>query len=314
MRVLSDAVPLGDPPSPVCLAIGVFDGVHRGHAAVIGRMLQEARTGGAVSVVVTFDRHPQAVVCPEQAPGMVYPLWRRLEAIRGLGADAALVFPFDAEFSRQTAEQFVQRLVGGFGRLAGVSVGTGFVFGHGRGGDLALLEHLGRAHGFSVVGLPPLEVAGGIVSSTRVRELVASGDFAGAGSLLGRPYALAGEVVVGDRLGRQLGFPTANLEVNGLVLPPSGVYAAVATGPEVRRAAAVNIGRRPTVASGGAPVLRVEAHLLGFDGDLYGRRLELEMGDWLREERAFPSRGALVEQIRGDVAKVAEWAGNKGLP
>lgn len=314
MRVLAEASPLGPASSRgrVAVAIGVFDGVHRGHATVVGRMVEDSRARNVPAVVVTFDRHPGLVLAPGRAPLMVYPLWRRLEALEALGVETALVFTFDEAFSRQSPEVFLRRLLDGFGGLASVSVGTGFVFGHGRRGDLALLERLGAEHGFRVNGLPPVVVGSGPVSSTRLRERIAAGDFAETSNLLGRAYSLAGEVQVGDRLGRRLGFPTANLDVRGLVLPPEGVYAAVALGPGLRRAAAVNIGRRPTV-TGALGEVRVEAHLPGFDGDLYGCRLELEFHQRLREERRFGSRDALVRQVGADVAEVRAWAGNKGL-
>ncbi|MBX3747087.1 MAG: riboflavin biosynthesis protein RibF [Verrucomicrobiae bacterium] len=313
MNVLREAGPIGHPARPVSLAIGVFDGVHRGHAEVVRRTLARAESGGGTAVAVTFDRHPQSVLAPDKAPPMLVPLWRRLEAIEALGLATALVYGFDLEFSRQPAERFIERLRTGFGKLLGITVGTGFVFGHRRSGNLELIERLGRELGFAVEGVPPIEEGGEPISSTRVRERVAAGDFAGAGVLLGRPYSLAGEVVPGDRLGTQLGFPTANLDVTGLALPPAGVYAATAWVDGSRRPAAVNIGWRPTVGRT-AGTIRVEAHLPGFAGDLYGRRLELELVRRLRGEVRFESRQALVEQIGRDVAEVREWAGNNGLP
>ena len=311
MRILADAVPLGAPPGPVSLAVGVFDGVHLGHRAVIQRTIEDARSAGGVAVVVTFDRHPSAVLAPASAPQMLLPLWRRLEAIGESGVEATLVFAFDEEFSRQPAAAFVERLVRGFGSVAGISVGAGFVFGHRRSGNLEVLRELGRRHGFAVHGVPPVTIAGEVVSSTRIRELVAAGDLGRAGALLGRAYTLAGEVVAGDRLGRQLGFPTANLDVPGLVLPPRGVYAAWARTAGRRLPAAVNIGVRPTV-DGTAAVPRVEAHLLGFAGELYGARLELELASRLREERRFPSPAALRTAIGEDVAAVRSWAEKGG--
>ncbi|MCC7373301.1 MAG: riboflavin biosynthesis protein RibF [Verrucomicrobiales bacterium] len=312
MKVLADAEPLGAPPLPASLAIGVFDGVHLGHAAVIRQTLAEARASSGVAVAVTFDRHPDAIVAPDRTPPLLYPLWRRLEALESLGITTALVFPFDAEFRAQPAEAFVQRLTRGFGKIASISVGTQFVFGHGRGGNVELLQRLGRDQGFSVHPIPPCSHGDKPISSTRIRELVAKGAFAEASALLGRPYTLGGAVIEGDRLGRTLGFPTANLAVAGLVLPPLGVYAAVAHVNGQPRAAAVNIGRRPTLASPVAET-RVEAHLLDFDGDLYGNRLELQLAQRLRPETRFPSRDALVGQIGRDVQEVRQWAGNMGL-
>ncbi len=312
MKILSDATPWGSPPTPACLAIGVFDGVHRGHAEVARRALATARSVGGRAVAVTFDRHPQAVVAPETAPLLIQPLWRRLDALAELGLDAALVFEFTEAFAAQPATAFVERLTRGFGRVAEICVGTTFVFGHRRSGDLALLEAMSRQHGFRVVGVPPLVENGEAVSSTRVREAVGAGDLDRAAGLLGRPYSLAGEVLTGDRIGRTLGFPTANLDVRGLVLPPIGVYGAWASWPGAsRRAAAVNVGRRPTVSGLPGPV-RVEAHVIGFEGDLYGRRLELEIGPCLRGEVRFGSRDELTRQIGRDVEAVRGWASGAG--
>jgi riboflavin kinase/FMN adenylyltransferase len=312
MKVLVDAEPLGCPAAPASLAIGVFDGVHLGHAAVIRQTLKEARASSGVAVAVTFDRHPDAIVAPDRTPPLLYPLWRRLEALESLGITTALVFPFDAEFRAQPAEAFVNRLTRGFGKVASISVGTQFVFGLGRAGNVELLQRLGHEQGFVVHPIPPWSLGDKPVSSTRIRELVAKGDLEGASMLLGRPYSLGGEIIEGDRLGRTLGFPTANLSVSGLVLPPMGVYAAIALINGRRFAAAVNIGRRPTLANN-ATETRVEAHLLDFDGDVYGHRLELQFAQALRPETRFPDRQALVEQIARDIQQVRLWAGNKGL-
>lgn len=312
MKVLTDAEPQGIPPQPACLAIGVFDGVHLGHAAVIRQTLADARATSGIAVAVTFDRHPDAIVAPERTPPLLYPLWRRLEALTSLGVSTALVFPFDAEFRSQPAEAFVERLTRGFGKVASIAVGNQFVFGHGRGGNVALLQRLGQERGFVVHPVPPFTLDDKPVSSTRIREKVAAGDLIGASALLGRPYSLCGEVMAGDRLGRTLGFPTANVSAAGLVLPPMGVYAAVAHIQGQRRPAAVNIGRRPTV-SGSALETRVEAHLLDFEGDLYGARAELELAECLRPEIRFSSRQALAEQIGRDVHQVRQWAGIRGL-
>lgn len=313
MKLLAAPQPLG---VPVALAIGVFDGVHLGHQAVLRHARELAGPDGA-AVAVTFDRHPAAVLAPDHAPPLLTTSGQRLRALAALGLDAALVIRFDAAFSQLPAEEFIRALAAGFERLRAVCVGADFVFGHRRGGDLALLRRLGAELGFTTEGLPPVLDAGHPVSSTRLRELVRTGDFAGAGRLLGRPYALAGQVVRGAQLGRRLGWPTANLDVTGRVTPPPGVYAARArwheedgpsrlptvppAAPPLR--AAVNIGHRPTVA-GDDTALHVEAHLLGFDGDLYGRELELEFTARLRDERRFPSVDALKEQVARDIAAV----------
>jgi riboflavin kinase/FMN adenylyltransferase len=309
MKILSEAGLPGMAQGPVCLAIGVFDGVHLGHRAVIRQTLSEARRRGGAAVAITFDRHPAAIVAPDRKPPLLCPVWRKLEALAQLGLDATVVYAFDESFSRQSAAQFVDRLRTGFGVLGSVTVGASFVFGHGRTGNLDELGRLGACHGFEVHGLPPVEISGEVVSSTRLRELVANGEFDRAATLLGRRHTLAGEVIQGDRLGRKLGFPTANVDVDGLVLPPQGVYAGYAMWEGCRIPAAVNIGRRPTL-DGSISAIRVEAHLPGFEGDLYGRRMELDLHTRLRPEQKFPSLEALVEQIGRDVAAVRVWSGN----
>lgn len=314
MKILSEAVPaasLVPGAGGVCLAVGVFDGVHLGHLEVIRQTLSDARARGVAAVAVTFDRHPNAVVAPERTPPALCPLWRRLAALEATGLDATLVCRFDEAFSRQPAEVFIEALQVGFGAIASISVGVGFVFGHRRGGDLALLSRLGNRDGFAVRGVRPLEMGGEVVSSTRLRDLVAGGHLDRAAALLGRRHTIAGEVVAGDRLGRQLGYPTANVDVRGLVLPPEGVYAGHANWEGRRQAAAVNVGRRPTV-DGSPAGIRVEAHLPGFQGELYGVRMELDLVRRLRGEVRFSSRDALVDQIRRDVAEVEAW--NRGLP
>lgn len=309
MKILSEAGLPGMAQGPACLAIGVFDGVHLGHRAVIRQTLSEARRKGGAAIAITFDRHPAAIVAPDRKPPLLCPVWRKLEALAELGLDAAVVYSFDEHFSRQSAGEFVDRLRAGFGVLGSVTVGASFVFGHGRTGNLEELGRLGALHGFEAHGLPPVEIAGEVVSSTRLRELVAQGDFDRAATLLGRRHTLAGEVIQGDRLGRKLGFPTANLDVEGLVLPPLGVYAGYAIWEGCRFPAAVNIGRRPTI-EGTLSEIRVEAHMPGFEGDLYGRRMELDLHTRLRTEQKFPSREALVAQITRDVAAVRAWSGN----
>lgn len=304
MKLLTTPQPLG---VPVALAIGVFDGVHLGHQAVLRRARELGGTGAA-TVAVTFDHHPAAVLAPDRTPPLITTPAQRHRALAALGLAAVLVIRFDEAFSRVPAEAFIRGLADGFGRLSAVCVGEDFVFGHRRGGDLALLRRLGAELGFQAEGLPAVAADGAPVSSTRIRELLRAGDFPGAGRLLGRPYALAGQVIRGMQLGRRLGWPTANLDVAGRVTPPTGVYAARArwhpegglSRPPEALPAAVNIGHRPTVA-GGAAALHVEAHLLGFEGDLYGHELELEFTARLRDERRFPSLDELKAQIAADV-------------
>ncbi len=301
MKILRTPTDLPPGPRRVCVAIGVFDGVHLGHQQVIRQTVADAEQHEALSVVVTFDRHPNSVVAPQRVPPPVYSLTQKLRAIEALGVDAAWVIHFDEAFSRQTGEEFVRALVRDFSQLRSVCVGSGFTFGHRRSGDVELLRRLGADLNFSVHGLAAVSLDGEPVSSTRIREAIRAGQFDAAGQMLGRAWSLAGPVVRGDQLGGKLGFPTANLDVHGRALPPNGVYAVhVRIDAQIHRGV-LNIGLRPTVSSGAAE-LRVEAHLFDFTGDLYGRDLEITFLEKLREEQKFPSLEALKDQIARDVA------------
>jgi riboflavin kinase/FMN adenylyltransferase len=303
MKVFSDSADLQPGARPVCVAIGVFDGVHLGHQVVLRQTIRDAADLGAVSVAVTFDRHPDAIVAPARVPPMIYPLSKKLEAIGALGIEAAYVIPFDKAFSQIPAEAFVRRLAGDFKRIKSLCVGDSFMFGARRSGNVPLLRQLAGELGFTLHALADVQLEGQSVSSTRIRDAVRAGDFGLATRMLGRPYSLSGTVIQGDQVGRSLGFPTANLDVTGLLVPPSGVYAAASQLGSTRYRAAVNIGHRPTVHSSD-PQLHVEAHLLDFEGDIYGQVLELVFLEKLRDERKFPSPAALREQIAADIARV----------
>jgi len=303
MKLIHAANELGHGGRRVCLAIGVFDGVHLGHQQIIRQTVTDARQHEALALVVTFDRHPNAVVAPERVPPLIYAPSQKLRAIAALGVDALLEIPFDQPFSEKPGRLFVRELARDLEQLRSVCVGADFVFGHRRSGDVALLKTLGAELNFQVHGLAAVALDGQVVSSTRIRELIRTGEVDAASQMLGRPYALCGRIVEGDRIGRRLGFPTANLAVSGLVLPPNGVYAAVTQAQGRSYRVALNIGWRPTVAAA-APQLRVEAHLLDFEGQLYGSELELELGVKLRDEMRFASPGELRAQIERDVAAV----------
>jgi riboflavin kinase/FMN adenylyltransferase len=307
MKVVSDAAALPLDPRPVCAAIGVFDGVHLGHQRVLHQTITDAARHQAVSAVVTFDRHPNAVVAPASVPPLIYPLDKKLEVIASFGVEAAYVIRFDKAFSQIPGEPFVRGLARDFQRIKSICVGDGFMFGAGRSGNVALLRKLGGELNFTLHALPDVELDGQSVSSTRIRDAVRAGDFALAGRMLARPYALRGAVIEGERLGRKLGFPTANLDVTGLLVPPPGVYAAEAHLAAARYRAAVNIGHRPTVHSAD-PQLHVEAHLLDFVGDIYGQALELVFLKKLREETKFPTPAALRAQIAADISQTRNLA------
>ena len=308
MKVISDAAALQPGPRPVCAAIGVFDGVHLGHQHVLRQTISDAARHRAVSAVVTFDRHPNAVVAPANVPPLIYPLAKKLEVIASFGVEAAYVIRFDKAFSQISGEPFVRGLARDFQRITSICVGDGFMFGARRSGNVALLQKLGGELGFTVHALRDVELDGQSVSSTRIRDAARAGDFALAARMLGRPYALCGTVIQGEHLGRKLGFPTANLDVTGLLVPPTGVYAAEARIGAARWRAAVNIGHRPTIRSAD-PQLHVEAHLMDFGQDIYGQALELVFLKKLRDEKKFPTPEMLRAQIAEDVSQARSFSG-----
>ena len=305
MKIIHAANELQSEGKKVCLAIGFFDGVHLGHQQIIRQTISNARQHDAIAVVLTFDRHPNSIVAPDKVPPLIYSLPQKLRAIESLGADALLLIQFDKKFSEQTGEEFIRSLTRDFGKVHSVCVGADFVFGHKRSGDVMLLKKLGVELNFSVHGLSAVSLDGQVVSSTRIRETIRVGNFDAASQMLARTYAISGRVVEGDKLGHKLGFPTANLEVTGRLLPPNGVYSGCAKLDGRLYRVALNIGSRPTVAEK-KPGLRVEAHLLDFNGELYGEELEVEIGDKLRDERKFASAGELCGQIAADIRSVRE--------
>lgn len=308
MKPIHTATDLGNGNRKVCLAIGVFDGVHLGHQQIIRQTVADAQQHEAASVVVTFDKHPNAVVAPDKVPPLIYSRPQKLRAIEALGADALLEIPFTEEFSRQTGEQFIRSLAqdlsaaGQKSALQSICVGADFVFGHKRSGNVALLRQLGAELLFGVHGVAAVSLDGQPVSSTRIRDAIRAGDFDAASQMLGRAYSLAGTVIRGDQLGHQLGFPTANLDTTGLLLPPNGVYAAHAAIGNNTFRAVLNIGVRPTV-NQPIPQPRVEVHLLDFTGDLYGQEIEITFTAKLRDEQKFTSLDALKAQIARDIAE-----------
>ncbi|MDQ3785229.1 MAG: riboflavin biosynthesis protein RibF, partial [Actinomycetota bacterium] len=265
------------------VVIGTFDGVHLGHRRLIEAAVGRARSGGWVSACVTWDRHPTQTLAPAKVPALITPLARKQELLAELGLDRLVVLAFDESFRAWTPERFVTEvLVEGLGARA-VGVGRGFRFGHRAAGDTALLKRLGECQGFRVDAGDLLEVGGSPVSSTRVRVAIAAGDLAGARRLLGRPWDLDGVVLRGDRRGTWLGYPTANVEMDpALAQPPTGVYAGRAGTDGAWFTAAVNVGINPTFASAGPVRPRLEAYLVGFSGDLYGRSVRIELWERLR--------------------------------
>ena len=302
-----DAAPGGWGRSVV--TIGVFDGVHRGHQAIIGHAVARARELGVKSVVVTFDPHPAEVVRPGSHPAVLTEPTRKAELIEALGVDVLCVLPFTPDFSRLSAEAFVHDVLVEHLHAALVVVGENFRFGHRAAGDVALLERLGRTFGYAVEGAPLVAEAGTIFSSTYIRSCVAAGDVVAAASALGRPHRLEGVVVRGDRRGRELGFPTANLLCHRYAaVPADGVYAArlVRRGQREPLMAAVSIGTNPSFSG---RERRVEAYVLDFDADLYGERLALDFVAHLRGQVRYDSIEPLVAQIAEDVERTRQALG-----
>ena len=286
---------------PTVATVGMFDGVHRGHRVLLDRVAAEAAARGVPAAAVTFDRHPLTVLRPGSEPPLLTTLDRKVELLGEAGMEIVLVLEFTREQSEVTAEAFAAEVL--FDRLAAraVVVGENFRFGHKAVGDPVLLAELGRPRGVEVVAVGLHADGDQVVSSTRVRAELAAGDVAAAAASLGRPYAVEGEVVVGDRRGRTLlGVPTANLEVPpGIALPADGVYAGHLTDQAdgVARPAAISVGTNPQFGTD----RRVEAHVLDFDSDLYSHRVSVDFHHHLRDQATFPGVDELAAQIRADI-------------
>lgn len=292
------------------VTIGGYDGVHRGHRMVIDRTRREAEARNAGVAVVTFDPHPAAVVRPESAPKLLTNLDQKLELLEGLGVDATYVVRFDQARASESAEDFVAEVIVGCLHAVAVVVGRDFHFGKGRGGNVALLEQVGAVSGFDTIGLELLQGDPGVISSTAIRRAIAAGDVEVAAAMLGRHHELRGTVMDGDKRGRTLGFPTANVAVPGeILLPGDGIYAGWYERPDgSRHATAINVGRRPTFYQEADNAL-VEAFLLDFAGDLYGEAARVTFTHRLRGEAKFDSIDALVAQMQADVAETRRLLG-----
>ena len=299
MQVLRDLESLKALQGPVYLAIGIFDGIHRGHQALIAEAQADAARTGGTAVVMTFEPHPMMFFQrPERPLRLSGPRHKEL-LLERQGATHLAVIPFDAARSAQTAEDFVGDLRTYCRPLGGIVVGAEWKFGKQRSGDVALLKRMG---GFEVDGIEPVKINGEVISSTAIRVAVAKGDLAFAEKSLGRPYAVFGRVEPGRRLGQRLGFPTANVACHGYQLPPDGVYAGnVRIGDKAFRGI-INLGLRPT--AGGSAGRVLEVHLFDFDGDLYGIDVEVEFLRFVRHEQKFGSFEELKAQIARDVASV----------
>ena len=305
MQILRSISELSRLPGPLFLAIGAFDGVHLGHQAVISTSARHAREAGGTPVVVTFDPHPAKVLRPNTAPHLLTATQHKIALIRELGVGHLLVKNFDRQFAATPPEDFVQQLVAHAKPLREICVGHEWSFGKGRAGNLALLKKLGTTCDFDVVGVQAVTVNGEVVSSTAIRRAVADGDLVKATQMLGRENTILGTVKTGERLGRKLGFPTANLSAHSEQFPPNGVYAAEARLAGVLYRGVANLGYRPTV-SAGKPERLLELHLFDLNRDIYGEEIEVRFLRYLRPEQKFENVEALAAQIARDVAQARE--------
>jgi riboflavin kinase/FMN adenylyltransferase len=304
--ILRDLHACPRPAQGTAVTIGAYDGVHRGHQAVIARVRSLADDRGLETAVVTFDRHPASVVRPESAPKLLTDLDQKLELLAATGVDYALVVHFDAERAQESAEDFVREVLVGCLNAKLVVVGKDFHFGNRRRGNVELLTPMGRELGFEVLGLDLVGIDGvpadedHRVSSTGIRAALERGDLALANDALGRPYEVRGSVQHGDHRGREWGFPTANVAVpDDILLPADGIYAGWYVRNGSIHPAAISLGRRPQIYDD-QPFSLLEAHLLDFDGDLYDELATVRFVERLRGEARFDSVEALIEQIRRD--------------
>lgn len=287
------------------VAIGVFDGVHRGHQEILNALVAEARRHEGVSVVLTFDPHPETILRPQTAPPILTPLSEKAALMGELGVDRLIALPFDAEVAAMPAASFFREMVVARVKAGALFVGFNFRFGAGGDGTVAELAKWGQAAGIEVRVFPPIRRGRKVVSSSAVREALASGRIGEVERLLGRRHALVGSVVPGRGRGRALGFPTANLDLGPhAALPAPGIYIVDCQGPQGEGRGLLYVGHRPTFERG--PV-SVEAHLLDYEGQLYGQVLRVELLARLRGDRAFAGPERLRRQIQADVARARAW-------
>lgn len=307
MKILESIAELVRIPGPLCVAIGVFDGVHLGHQELIGRTMREAERLKATAVVLTFHPHPARVLRPAMAPHLLTSTPHKQRLIKALGCPVFVCQTFDKTFAAQPPEVFIEALAEAAQPLKMICVGHNWAFGKNRSGNVPLLNTLGERLDFQTIEIDPVTVDGELVSSTRTRRAVEEGDFATARRLLGREYTILGTVRHGKQLGGKIGFPTANLAAHNEQFPPDGVYAVRAQLDGATYGGVANIGTRPTVND--SPERLLEVHLFDFSDDCYGMDMEVEFASYLRSERKFSSIDALKEQIARDAAQARERLG-----
>jgi len=301
LKVLTSIAELSTVPGPVFLAIGVFDGVHLGHKAVISRALEDAKKAGGTAVVVTFDPHPMRILKPASAPRLLTSTPHKIRLIHDLGISHLLIIQFDILFASTPPEEFILELHGVCKPLREICVGHQWSFGKNRAGNLEMLKTWGDKLGFDEVGVQAVEIDGEVVSSTLIRAKVEAGELESAAHYLGREFTVFGTVIEGNHLGRQLGFPTANISTHNEQFPPNGVYAVEAFHDGKTHLGVVNIGVRPTIANQGGERL-LEVHLFDFDKNIYGDDIEVIFRKFLRPEKKFADLDALKAQIARDAA------------
>lgn len=305
MQILRSIEELAAIKKPLVLAAGVFDGVHPGHQAVLQTAQEAAKRIHGVAVVLTFDPHPATILRPANVPKLLTSTDYKLRLIEALGIKSALVVRFDADFAAMKAEDFINKLCESAHHLAGICIGEGWVFGHERKGDSRLLRIMGMKNGFFTSEVTPVKIDDTLVSSTLIRQAISEGNLPRAAELLGRDHSVSGTVLEGKKLGRDLGFPTANLETHNEQFPPDGVYAVRATVNDDHYNGVANIGIRPTVSGEGSRIL--EVHLFDFSGDLYGKTIDVAFLQFLRPEQKFENLDALRAQIQHDAAEARDW-------
>ena len=283
------------------LALGNFDGLHRGHRKILERLRRVAAERGATPVVMTFDPHPPRVVRPDKAPLLLMTTAQKLEALEQAGVQGTAVVRFTPELSQWDPEMFVRTVLVDWLHVSEVWVGANFLFGHDRAGNFSLLRSLGARYGFKAEKIDPVRYKDFVVSSTRIRRLVSEARVDEASALLGHPYFIDGMVVRGDQRGKTIGCPTANLCSDNELIPPHGVYATTAIVDGIVRPSITNIGTRPTVDPSGKTT--IETHVFDFDRDLYGMTIRVAFVQRLRDERAFESLDALKSQIAADCSR-----------
>jgi riboflavin kinase/FMN adenylyltransferase len=289
------------PLRSVCLTLGIFDGLHLGHQKIIRRVIEKANHLGGTSCVVTFDPHPREVLSPEAAPDLLTATEKKSQLIEKLGVEALCLIRFTPEFANIEARAFVRDFLIKTLRIKAIVVGYDWRFGKDRKGDVHLLREMNEGNGYDVEQVDRIEVDGQPVSSTLIRGLVLEGNLRRAAKYLGRRYSITGTIVAGSRMGREIGFPTANIEPHHEAVPPNGIYAVWVDIGDTRKPGTLNIGYRPTVST--EKKKTVEVHIMDFYHDIYDQEIEVTFVEKLREEKKFPSIGALAEQIKKDVER-----------